>query len=381
MQTRARLRTLSRKLSLSLLVGISAIALATPLVVNAQYGRADGAVFSMTNAVAGNRVVAFDRMSDGSLNPARSFATGGTGTGGGLGNQGALAISDSGNWLLAVNPGSDSVSVFFVFGNYLLRTDIRPSGGVRPVSVAIENDVVYVLNAGSDSLQGYKLSIYGRLTPIADSKTPLSGTGTGAAQVGFNRDGDLLAVTEKATNLVLSFPVDGDGALGAANVQASPAPTPFGFAFGRRDHLLVSEAAGGAAGASTLSSYRLGAGGSASVVTAASPSGQSAACWVVTTRDGRYAYVSNTASDNLSAYRVAGNGAVGLLAGNQIAASTGAGSAPTDMALDRNSKYLYVLNPRNSTLSALRVAADGSLQTIETQASGLPASATGLVAR
>jgi 6-phosphogluconolactonase (cycloisomerase 2 family) len=377
MKTRTRLR----KLSLPLLIGLSVIALATPLVVSAQYGRADGAVFSMTNAVAGNRVVAFDRLADGRLNPARSFSTGGTGTGGGLGNQGALAISDSGNWLLAVNPGSDSVSVFFVFGNYLLRTDTRPSGGVRPVSVAIENDVVYVLNAGSDSLQGFKLGIYGRLTPIAGSKTPLSGSGTGAAQVGFNRDGDLLAVTEKATNLVLSFPVDGDGALGEVHVQASPAPTPFGFSFGRSDQLLVSEAAGGAAGASTLSSYRLDADGAASVVTGASPSGQSAACWVVTTRDGRYAYVSNTASDNLSAYSVAGNGAVGLLAGNPIAASTGAGSGPTDMALDRNSRYLYVLNPNNSTLSALQLSADGTLKTIETQASGLPASATGLVAR
>ncbi len=370
-----------RKLSLSLLISAGMIALATPLVVSAQYERPEGAVFSLSNEISGNRVVAFDRMADGSLNPARSFATGGTGSGGGLGNQGALAISDSGHWLLAVNPGSDSVSVFFVLGNYLLRTDTRPSGGVRPVSVAIENDVVYVLNAGSDSLQGFKLGIYGRLTPIAGSNTPLSGSGTGAAQVGFNRDGDLLAVTEKATNLVLSFPVDGDGALGKVNVQASPAPTPFGFSFGRSDQMLVSEAAGGAAGASTLSSYRLRANGAASVVTAASPSGQSAACWVVTTRSGRYAYVSNTASDNLSTYVVAGNGAVSLLGGNQISASTGAGSGPTDMALDRNSRYLYVLNPKNSTLSALRVAADGSLKTVETQASGLPGSATGLVAR
>ena len=57
--------------------------------------------------------------------------------------------------------------------------------------------------------------------------------------------------------------------------------------------MLVSEAVGGAAGASTLSSYVLGGDGAATVVSPAVPSGQAAACWVVTTRDGRFAYVSN----------------------------------------------------------------------------------------
>ena len=98
--------------------------------------------------------------------------------------------------------------------------------------------MVYVLNAGSDNIQGFRLGIYGKLTPIAGSKRALSGTGTAAAQVEFNRDGDLLAVTEKATNRVLTFTVDGDGRLSQATIQASPSPTPFGFAFGRRDQLL-----------------------------------------------------------------------------------------------------------------------------------------------
>jgi 6-phosphogluconolactonase (cycloisomerase 2 family) len=344
------------------------------------FGHVDGTVYTMTNAVSGNQVLVFDRRSDGSLSPRRSFATGGTGSGGGLGNQGALALSGSGQWLLAVNPGSDSVSVFFVFGNYLLRTDTRHSGGDQPVSVTIEDDTVYVLNAGSDELQGFRLSIYGQLTPIAQSRRALSGDGTAAAQVEFSRAGDLLAVTEKATSKVLTFAVDGNGRLGPANVQASPTPTPFGFAFGRRDVLLVSEADGGAAGASTLSSYQLRANGQADVVTAALPSGQTAACWVVATRNGRYAYVSNTGSGNLSTYSVAFDGTLGLL--DATAAGTGAGSTPTDMALDRNSRHLYALSPATGTISAFRVAADGALQLVEHQASsGITAAATGLVAR
>ena len=170
MKRPVRFQKFSRKAYLPILACLGTIALATPVFVSAQSGQVDGAVFSLTNATSGNQVVVFDRRADGSLNPRRSFATGGTGSGGDLGNQGALALSDSGQWLLAVNPGSDSVSVFLVFGNYLLRTEIEPSGGVRPVSVTIEDDVVYVLNAGSDSLQGFRLSIYGRLTPIKRSR-------------------------------------------------------------------------------------------------------------------------------------------------------------------------------------------------------------------
>lgn len=367
----------ARGLVLPLALALASAAIAAPVI--AGHGRADGTVFALTNATNGNQVVAFERFADGRLGAQRRYATRGTGTGGGLGNQGALALSDSGTWLLAVNPGSDSISVFLNVGGYLFRTDTEASGGVRPVSVAIENDVVYVLNAGSDSLQGFRLTIYGRLQPIAGSRRALDATATAAAQVGFNRDGDLLAVTEKATNRVLTYAVDGDGLLGDAHIQASPSPTPFGFAFGRRDQLLVSEAVGGAAGASTLSSYVLGGDGAATVVSPAVPSGQAAACWVVTTRDGRFAYVSNAGTSNLSSYRLGGDGSAALAEAS--AGSTGNGSGPTDMAMDPDSRFLYALSPRDGTISAFAVGADGALAPVARVASGLPTFATGLVAR
>lgn len=370
-----------RRTRLSLFVAAAAATVAAFVAepVAAGHGRAEGTVFALTNATNGNQVIAFERAADGSLGTRRAYATRGNGSGGGLGNQGALALSDSGQWLLAVNPGSDSISVFLNVGGYLFRTDTEASGGVRPVSVTIEDDIVYVLNAGSDSLQGFRMSIYGTLAAIPGSRRALSGTGTAPAQVEFNRDGDLLAVTEKATNRVLTFAVDGNGRLGPVRIQAAPAPTPFGFAFGRRDQLLVSEAAGGAAGASTLSSYALAGDGAASLISPAVPSGQSAACWVVATRDGRYAYVSNTASGNLSTYRIGDDGAATLA--SAIGANTGTGSGPTDMALDPDSRFLYVLNPRNGTVSAFRVDTGGALTLIEHQASGLSTFATGLVAR
>jgi 6-phosphogluconolactonase len=367
---------------------IALAALAACAGAQAQTGLAQGfsqplgSVYTLSNAPGDNQVVSFYRASDGSLTPGRRYSTGGSGTGTGLGNQGALALSDSGNWLLAVNPGSNDISVFLVSGGGLQLMDTEDSGGMTPVSVTIKRKFVYVLNAGSDNIQGFRLELDGHLSPIKGSLRPLSGTGTGPAEVHFNRAGDLLVVTEKATSRIVSFPIDGDGFAGAKSVQDSPAPTPFGFAFGRRDELIVSEAAGGAAGASSLSSYQLAGDGTIGIITQSSPSQQTAACWVATTRDGRFAYTSNTGSDNVSSYGVSATGELGLL--HAIAGDTQSGGAPTDVAVDRNSRNLYVLNPNTRSITVFSIATDGSLKFIENQpihlTGSIVAAATGLVA-
>src|SRR5437667_8643792 len=107
-----------------------------------------GAVYTLTNASSGNAVLVFARDAEGGLSPAGWFATGGLGTGVGLGNQGALALSPDNRWLFAVNPGSDDVSVFAVTDSGLQLTDRLPSGGRHPISVTVHKRLLYVLNAG-----------------------------------------------------------------------------------------------------------------------------------------------------------------------------------------------------------------------------------------
>ena len=116
----------------ALFIALATAALALPAVATAVH-YADGAVYTLTNAADGNRVVVYDRHADGRLGARRTFSTGGNGSGSGMGNQGAVTLSDSGQWLLAVNAGSNSVSVFFVLGGILYRTGVEPSGGTRPV--------------------------------------------------------------------------------------------------------------------------------------------------------------------------------------------------------------------------------------------------------
>ena len=59
--------------------------------------RNDGAAFLLSNQVSGNAVLVYNRRADGSLVLKGSVASGGTGTGAGLGSQGALAYSPEGD--------------------------------------------------------------------------------------------------------------------------------------------------------------------------------------------------------------------------------------------------------------------------------------------
>ena len=78
-------------------------------------------------------------------------------------------MSDDGRWMVAVNAGSDDITVFRVVGAQLRQVAKAPSGGTRPVSVAIDDDLVYVLNASSDSIAGFRLNDRGQLRPLTNS--------------------------------------------------------------------------------------------------------------------------------------------------------------------------------------------------------------------
>jgi 6-phosphogluconolactonase len=335
------------------------------------------AVYTLTNDPAGNAVKVLDRSADGSLSPGGEFATGGTGTGTGLGSQSALVLD--GRRLFAVNAGSDSISSFRVSGHGLDLIDTDPSGGDQPISLTVDDGLLYVLNAGgAGDITGHTISRDGALSPLVGSPRPLSGAGTGPAQVSFDPRGETLVVTETATNLIDTYQVDGDTGLASGpRPQASAGATPFGFAFDRRGHLIVSEAFGGAADQSAVSSYAVEDG----LIDAISPSvatTETAACWIVVTKNGRFTYTSNTGSGSISGYRVSHDGELTLLDADGQTGLTGPG--PIDMALTRNSRFLYSLNSGDGTISGFRVKADGGLAPIG-GASGLPAVATGLAAR
>jgi len=336
-----------------------------------------GFVYTLSNEAAGNSIIRYSRASDGSLTPAGSFSTDGAGSGAGLGNQGGLIRT--GHLLYAVNAGSDEISVMKEDGSQLTLVSKVSSGGSTPISIAVHRDLLYVLNAGgSGNITGFRGARRGVLSPLPGSTRPLSGNGVGPAQVGFSPDGRVLVVTEKATNKIDTYTVGRDGIANGPNVQNSTGDTPFGFAFTRRGQLVVSDAFGGMAGLSALSSYKVRRNGMIDLITGPVNNGQAAACWVAITGNGKFAYTTNTATNNISGYRIDHRGRLNLLDPSGIAAASDAG--PIDMALSRNSRYLYTLNAGGQSITIYRVNnGHGDLTPLGSVA-GLPASANGLAA-
>jgi 6-phosphogluconolactonase (cycloisomerase 2 family) len=324
-----------------------------------------GAVFALTDNTAGNAVVAYRRAANGTLTPAGTYRTGGRGgvlTGSVVdhtASEGALAYDQARGLLLAVNPGSDSVSVFSVSGDRLELRQVLPSGGDFPVSVTVRGDRAYVLNAlGGGSLAGYRVA-GGRLAPLTRSSRAL-GLGTTAAtqftatpgQVTFTPDGRQVLVTTKGTgNDVDVFAVGPDGRLSAKPaVNPLPGDVPFDVAFDQAGHVVLTEA-----GPNAVATFTLSRGGKLTQL-AVADTGQMATCWIV--RAGRYFYVSNAGSGSVSGYQTSWSGGLTALGTTATAAGT------VDATSAAGGRFVYVQTGAAGIVDEFATGAGGALTPI-----------------
>lgn len=343
-------------------------------------------VYTMTNATTGNQVLAFNRLANGTLSRPRAFGTAGLGTGTSLGNQNALVLDQANSCLYVANAGSNEITSFAVQPDGLSFVNKIGSGGSRPVSIAVHAYWLYALNAGgavgdADNISGFTVDRDCRISPLANSTRPLSASNTAPAQVQFTPDGKVLIVTEKATNKINTYLVSADGLTAGPNVQASTGITPFGFAIGKRNQLLVSEANGGIPDGGSVSSYSIKPDGKLETISAAVPTQESATCWVVMSNDGRFAYVTNTDSESLSTLGINFGGGLSLQNPDGISGKTGPGTTPIDLALSNDGLNLYALDNTLGSIAAFRVnVTTGRLIPIQLLG-GLPAGANGLAVR
>ena len=222
-------------------------------------------------------------------------------------------------------------------------------------------------------MSGFALGKDG-LTPIAGSTRVLHTGATDAAQVRFSPGGDVLVVTGRSFQRIDTFRVAADGLLSdLESFDVAPGATPFGFDFDNKGHLLVSLA--GVGGSSGAASYKLGGDGSVSTITPPTESGQRAACWLVASKDGRFAFVANAASSSVSTFAVS---PAGELTFQQ--AVTIDGMTALDLALSENGRYLYVLAAGSHGIVTFEVGAEGTLTHTVTQAD-VPVAAAGIAVR
>ena len=381
-----------RKLTL-LATGASLLAasITLPGIASAQTpgesaARVVGHTYVDDNTLTTNTVAAFDRHADGSLTAIAGspVAIGGAGIGHGLGSQGAIQTTADGRFLLAVDAGSNEISVLRVTrtGVPVLVGSPVASGGVEPVSIAVTSrGLVYVANVGvgGSNYTGFRLAHDGTLTPLAGSTVAVP-EGSAVGDVFFNSTGDRLVGTRDATSLIDSFAVLPGGLLQAAGGSPFPAQSlgPIGSEFRPTDpaQLFVSNAHAGA-GLGTVSAFRVSRTGTlTSIGTSPYPDGQTAPCWVEITHDGKYLFAVNTASADISSYFINRDGSLVLLGTTPFTDGAGA----VDARLSPDGRTLSVTGGAAHVVSTFAVYG-GSLVELSSSPTPLPAdsSPVGLV--
>jgi DNA-binding beta-propeller fold protein YncE len=321
-----------------------------------------GAVFVQTDDPAGNTVVVYDRSADGSLHRAADYRTGGRGgvldgsVVDHLASQGSLSYDRANGVLYAVNAGSNTITVFGVHGDRLVRRQVVPSFGDFPVSISTRGRLAYVLNARrGGSIQGY-VRVAGLLVPVPQWHRGLGLDPTATpefthtpGEVAFSPDGDQLLVTTKANgNAVDVFGIDRLG-----GPSARPATTvltdavPFAVAFDAHGNLAVSEA-----GPNAVATFSLDRRGALSKL-AEAPTGQAATCWIVNV--GGRLYLSNAGSGTVSVF----DGALAPIGLTPTRAGT------VDAAASADGRFLYVQTGAAGGVDAFRVARDGTLSPVQ----------------
>ncbi|WP_394767023.1 lactonase family protein [Ferruginibacter sp.] len=340
---------------------------------NRERGDDDGHyLYTESNTLGTNCIIGYKIKKDGTLQWQEQVLSGGSGTGKSLGSQGALVIDKEHEWLYAVNAGCNSVSSFKIDDKgKLTLAHSADVDGKTPVSVTVHKDLLYVLNRATDNIQGFKIGSGGMMTPIEGSMQPLSSTGVDAPQISFTPNGDWIIVTEKATNIIGTFKVKNDGSVNAGTFTASVGKTPFGFDFSR-NYMIVSNAAGGMSGAGSSTSYTT-YNGKPAAINGAVASEQAAPCWIATTKYGRFAYVTNTASNNISSYYVSPWGGLYLVHGEAAKTDNG----PIDIVVSKNNYDVYELNGKSNTIGWYQRKPFGEL-ILKGTATNLPLSTVGL---
>lgn len=404
-----------------------------------------GAVFAMSNARDGNTIVAYDTV-DGALVEAGRFATGGNGSGSFEDTANSLVLATTGGeiapnnlvdpdsgqqFLFAPNAGSDTLSVFRVDADGLELVEVQDTSGrngrsgTKPVSVTVNNGLVYVLNSGeiTDDLfdedggiidncttgeepriTGFSLADDGQLTPLNNSTRGLSGDAqSGCAQISFSPDGNHLVVTERLAQperldqqVSDNERIDDEGVIDIFEVERRDNPNatrtrkadvfdatgqgPFGFTFTPNGNLLTTEQFDGPPPAGlqrgAAASYKIDGDlqRNQTDLVATSPSIRNRGtdtCWFVADDGAQFAFATSFFDGGrISSYSLDDTGFVDLVdpvasSDTDDTATDNVGTGASDLALNGDSSVLYQLNSLNGTINAFANNGDGTLDFIE----------------
>ncbi|KZP00879.1 hypothetical protein CALVIDRAFT_552562 [Calocera viscosa TUFC12733] len=370
------MRSYKSLLATSLLLALSVSAVLIP-----KDNSPAAAVYFINNEPSGNEVVVIAVDSSGTASFSKAVSAGGIGlhansTGAdSTFSQGSVHVAD--NFLLAVNPGSNTVALFSI--DPTDPTNIQmvglpaPSLGDFPVSITTHPTLplACVLNGGAENGVGCHLvhPVFG-LLPIEGSfralgvkqTTPPSGPPGSFAQILFSDDGKHLYVSLKgiapANGTVFVFAADPQGVLSQNSTQNMGGPVPFSINnIPGRQAIFMTESTGGVETFDFTDSF---SGVNAKVTLI---NGSAATCWsTYSERTGNF-YIDDAGKGIVS--EISLDNALNPTVVNQY--PLGNTTTPLDNAIATigSKEFLLVLQANSSSVSVLSLNGPGNASIIQ----------------
>lgn len=290
----------------------------------------------------------------------------------------SITVSANGFFAYVTNSGSNSVMAFRVgTDGALLPVTSTPTNpnpvptGVNPVAAMLSPDTefLYVANTGSDTVTAFGIGPGGELTPIPQAGSalnPISTEGTAPRGIAVAPDGRFLYVANSGSNNVTAYSIGATGLLTLVPPTASnPNPvstdgtTPRGIAVARGGRFLYVANSG----SNNVTAFSIGGTGLLTPVPSTGPSPNpvsvagTAPNDIIISSNGQFLYTAN-GGGNVSAFAIVGSGLLSLMpaSGNSLN-PTAAGTAPAGVTISPDGKFLYVANG-GGNVSAYQVAVE-----------------------
>jgi hypothetical protein len=341
-----------------------------------------GAVYTMSNGPTMNQILINSLNASGQLSMVSAVNTNGTGvnttSGDPLFSQGSLAVYS--NYLFAVNPGSNSLSMFMISpsdATHLTLLSVQPTNGWFPISVTVNSMYACVLTGGNvtgircftyNSSGLFNVSSFDRsLTSYISQTVPPTGPQQTLSEILFSADNLNLIVSVKGINTtsqgyLLFYPLsNGMTMLASSPTQITPtnAVLPFSMTLVGMNGLLITDP--GANGVLTLTYSSTNGTITNSMLTSVNTSLASALCWsTYSPKIGHY-YVIGAGTATIVELNLnlsSSSSPVQIVQYYQLPNNTGALEA-TVVSL-QGQDYLYVIGTIAHVISGYRLNSAGN---------------------
>lgn len=337
-------------------------------------------VYTNNDVEVSNSVTAFSVAGSGALTNIGTFATGGSGTSGGLFASNRARTCTVGNRLYVTNDGSNSVSGFAinpVNGSLSLvpGSPFATGGLAGGIGISLDctpdGNFLIAANGGSNNITVFSIAANGALTPVAGS--PFFAGSSAPDGIKIAPNGQFLSVALLGGDQIGMFSIAANGAL--TPVPGSPFASPAsGFAAGveidcASTFLYATQAN---VDGTNIDVFSIGPDGALTLVqTSDNPGvGINSNVGVLSPND-QFLFVSNQFSSSVTVFSVAANGTLSLVAGSPF---FGTGPTPCGVATNAAGTRLFTANLGDSTVTSFSIAGNGALTLVGSFVTGQPGS-------